>query len=102
MKQQAEDITELVKQHIQSIDEAAELILLFPQGKRHEEAIQIYVLTSGKVTFETEQAYFRARYQLELASSYNFSIYIYAKDKWHQQLKGTPIYQKVISEGILL
>ena len=102
MKQQAEDITELVKACIQSIDEAAELILLFPQGKRHEEAIQIYVLTPDKVSFETEQAYFKACYQLELASTYNFSIYIYANDKWHQQLKGTPIYQKVINEGILL
>ncbi|WP_439185413.1 hypothetical protein [Carboxylicivirga taeanensis] len=102
MKKQAGDITELLKQHIQSIDEAAELILLFPQGKRHEEAIQIYVLTPDKVTFETEQAYFKACYQLELASTYNFSIYIYAKDKWHQQLKNTPIYQKVINEGIFL
>jgi hypothetical protein len=102
MKKKAEDITELVKACIQSIDEAAELILLFPQGKRHEEAIQIYVLTAGKVSFATEQAYFKACYQLELASTYNFSIYIYANDKWHQQLKGTPIYQKVINEGILL
>ncbi len=102
MKKQTEDITELVKKHIQAIDEATELILLFPQGKRHSEAIQIYVLTPDRVAFETEQAYFKACYQLELASNYNFSIYIYAKDKWHQQLKGTPIYQRVTNEGILL
>lgn len=102
MNKQEADFTELVKKHIQSIDETAEIMLLFPQGKRHEEAIQIYVLTAGKVTFETEQAYFKACYQLELASSYNFSIYIYAKDKWHQQLKSTPIYQKVTNEGIFL
>ncbi|WP_430811059.1 MULTISPECIES: hypothetical protein [unclassified Carboxylicivirga] len=102
MNEASDDISGIVKQHIQAIDLKAEVILLFPQGKSHKEEIQIYVLTPQKVDFETEQKYLKACYQVELASKLNLSIYIYFKEKWHQQLSGTPIYRKVSSEGILL
>ncbi|WP_430815899.1 hypothetical protein [Carboxylicivirga sp. RSCT41] len=102
MNEQTEDFNELVKQYIQSIDEQADIILLFPQGKRPDEEIQIYVLTAEKVNFELEQNYYKACYNLELASKHNLSIYLYAREDWHNQLLNTPIYRQVSNEGIVL
>jgi len=102
MNESSDDISELVRQHIQAIDYKAEVILLFPQGKSNDEEIQIYVLSPQKVDFETEQKYLKACYQVELASKLNLFIYNYSKEKWHQQLSVTPIYRKVSNEGSLL
>jgi len=100
MNKQAGDIIDLVKAHIQSIDPYAEVILLFPQGQRMNEDIQIYILTPEKVDFGVEQQYLNARYKVELESSQSFSIYIYSKGDWHKQFVDTPIYEQVANEGI--
>ena len=75
---------------------------MFPKGKALNEELQIYVLTSVKVDFETEQHYRQASYQIELAGKENLSIYIYSKDNWHRQLHNTPIYKQITEEGIAL
>lgn len=102
MNKQTGDISELIKEHIQSLDPYAEIILLFPQGVGIHEEIQIYVLTNEKVDFRLEQQYMDARYKVELQSGQSFSLYIYAKEAWHQQFRDTPIYQRVHGEGIHL
>jgi hypothetical protein len=102
MQKPTEDISELLKINLQSLDETAELILLFPQGKYLHEEIQVYVLTSDKLGFEKEQRYRQACYQVEQAAMQNLSLYIYTKDNWHRQLVNTPIYARVCNEGIAL
>jgi hypothetical protein len=102
MNKQTGDIIDLVKEHIQSLDLYAEVILLFQQGLAMHENIQIYVLTLEKVDFGLEQQYLNARYQVELASKQSLSIYIYSKEDWHKHFLDTPIYEKVANEGIRL
>ncbi|MBK3518062.1 hypothetical protein [Carboxylicivirga marina] len=102
MNKQKGDISELVKEYVQGLDPYAEVVLLFPQGVSMHEDIQIYVLTNEKVDFRLEQQYLDARYQVELQSAQSISLYIYAKEDWHKQLKDTPIYEKVSGEGVYL
>jgi hypothetical protein len=102
MKEQIEEFSELVKKHIQTIEPASEIILLFPQGKEQHEEIQIYILTPQKADFEQEQRYLKACYQVELASKQNLSIYIYTSENWHKQFVNTPIYRRITNEGIRL
>ena len=102
MSKQITDLSKLVKEHIQSLDPYADVILLFPQGKGHNEEIQIYVLTPGKVDLSLEHQYLDARYQVELKSGQSLSLYTYNKEEWHQQFIDTLIYQKVHTEGIHL
>jgi len=96
------DISDLVKEHIQSLDPYAELVLLFPEGVTMNEDIQIYTLTNEKIDFRLEQQYLDARYKVELQSGKSISLYIYSKADWHQQFAETPIYQKVMNEGVYL
>jgi len=102
MNKQTGDIIDLVKEHIQSIDPYAEVILLFPQGQGMHEDIQIYILTPEKVDFGLEQQYLNARYKVELESAQSLSIYTYSKVDWHKQFVDTPIYEQVAKEGIHL
>lgn len=102
MNKQAEDISELVKEHIQSLDEYAEIVLLFPQGVGADEEILVYVLSPKKVDFGLEQQYLDARYQVELKSGQSLCLYIYSKEDWHKQFKNTPIYQRVNAEGVVV
>ena len=102
MNKQLADISKLIKEHIQSLDPYAEVILLFPHGKGLNEEPQVYVLTPGKVDFSLEHQYLNARYQVELKSGQSLSLYTYSKEEWHKQFKDTPIYKKVHTEGIHL
>jgi len=102
MNKQAGEIAQLVKEHIQSLDPYADIVLLFPQKKELHEEIQVYILTTDKVDFSVEQQYLDARYKVEFQSSQSISLYIYSKKDWHQQFKDTPIYQRVASEGVVL
>lgn len=96
------DISELIKEHIHSLNTEAEIILLFPQGKKIHEELQIFVFLPHKVSFSDEKQYLDSRYKVELESHQSVSIYIYYKENWHKQFKNTPVYQKVQSEGITL
>ena len=102
MKQLTGDISDLVKEHVQSLDPYAEVMLLFPEGIGMNEDIQIYVLTNEKVDFQLEQQYLDARYNVEFQSGKSVSLYIYSKEDWHKQFKDTPIYQKVHLEGVYI
>jgi hypothetical protein len=102
MNEQTDEISRQVKEHLQHIDVNAEVILLFPAKEKLNEEIQLYVVTPEKVSFEKEQHYFKACYQLELNLKQNLSVYIYTKESWHKQLVNTPIYTKVSKEGIYL
>lgn len=102
MKQLTGDISDLVKEHVQSLDPYAEVMLLFPEGIGMNEDIQIYVLTNEKVDFQLEQQYLDARYNVEFQSGKSVSLYIYSKEDWHKQFKDTPIYQKVNLEGVYI
>ena len=102
MKQLTGDISDLVKEHVQSLDPYAEVMLLFPEGIGMNEDIQIYVLTNEKVDFQLEQQYLDARYNVEFQSGKSVSLYIYSKEDWHKQFKDTPIYQKVSLEGVYI
>ncbi|MCU4176979.1 hypothetical protein [Carboxylicivirga sp. N1Y90] len=102
MNKQPGDITELLKEHVQSLDPYAEITLLFPQGKGRDEELQVYVLSPNRVDFGLEQKYLNARYQVELHSGHSLSLYVYSKEDWHKQFSNTPIYHKVNTEGIVL
>ncbi|WP_439183434.1 hypothetical protein [Carboxylicivirga taeanensis] len=102
MSNQTGDITDFVKEHIQSLDPYAEIIVLLPKMGGVHEDIQVYVLTNEKVDFQLEQQYMDARYKAEMQAGQSFSLYIYAKEAWHQQFRDTPVYQRVHSEGIHL
>ncbi len=96
------DISDLVKEHIQSLDHYAEVVLLFPQGKEANEEIIVYVLSPNKVDFGLEQQYLNAKYQVELKSGQSISLYVYSKEDWHKQFINTPIYQRVNAEGVVI
>ncbi len=95
-------IVELVKEHVQSLDPYAEIVLLFPQELVFFEDIQIYVLTIGKVDFGIEQQYLDACYKVKAQSGQSLSLNIYSKEEWHKKFKGAPTYQRVILEGVML
>lgn len=102
MNKQAGEIVDLLKQYVQSLDQNAEIVLLFPQGKGINEDLQVYVLSPNKVDYGLEKEYLDAGYKVELKSGHSLSLYVYSKEDWHKQFINTPIYQRVNTEGIVI
>lgn len=102
MSKQRGGLIEQLQKHVQSIDDKTEIILLFPQGKKLNEEIQLFVLVPEKVNINREKQFKEACYQVELATGQSITLYIYHKDNWNKQFINTPIYQRVQAEGIQL
>ncbi|TLX77720.1 hypothetical protein E9993_03495 [Labilibacter sediminis] len=102
MNNKITNLSDLIKEHITSIDPYAEVILLLPLEITMEEQAQIYVITPHKVDFVLENQYRDARYKVDQLSGQSTTLFLYSKDEWHHQYNGTALYSKVNTEGIHL
>lgn len=96
------DISGLVREHIQTLDPYADIILLFPPGSNHREEIQIFVLTPGEVNYAIEQQYLNASYNIRQHTVLPLSLHVYSKAGWHKNCVDTPVYIKVQNEGLVI
>lgn len=96
------DVIALTREHLQSLDPYADVVLLLPKETDLNNEIHIYILTPENVDLRLEQQYLHAKNKVESLSGKSISVFIYSKEVWHQQFNEMPIYQRVELEGIRL
>ena len=62
----------------------------------------LILVDSDKVTNEIEDKFRDNLYDIELQSGQIISTFIYSKDYWENNLKYSPFYKKIKSEGVKL
>ena len=105
MPQHPDDIPAQIGQVVSQIEPQAEVILFGSRARgsaRPDSDWDILILLDGEVTLAREQALFHALYKIELDTEEVFSTLIYRKNYWYEVLKGSPLFQNVNQEGILL
>jgi predicted nucleotidyltransferase len=62
----------------------------------------LILVDADKVTNEIEDTLRTDLYDLELELGQSISAFIYPKDYWENKLQYSPLYKKVLKEGIVL
>jgi predicted nucleotidyltransferase len=99
------DIPSQISQAVHQVEPTAEVILFGSRARgsaRPDSDWDILVLLDGEVTPAREQAIFSLLSVIELTYGEVFSTLIYENVYWQQTLKGSPLYQNVNQEGLLL
>ena len=102
MKRSKQKILQMVKNHVQSVDPSAEVMLYGSRARNeeHEESDwDLLVLTNRNISIADEKAYRSKIYDLELELGEPFSTIIYNKEVWKSKMKITPFYENVMKEG---
>lgn len=103
MKTRTRNITQLIRNYINTIDPAAELIL-FGSRARGEERLDsdwdILILTDYAANLMTERKFRDKLYDLGLETGEAFSVFVYSKNDWQTKQRVTPFYQNVSLEGV--
>lgn len=103
MKAKTQQITQLIRSYINSVDPTAEVILYGSRARGDEKKDSdwdILVLTNYAANLKTERKFRDKLYDLELETGESFSVFVYSKDYWQTKQKITPFYQNVIQEGV--
>jgi len=105
MKAKTEQISQLIRNSVNSIDPKAEVILYGSRARgdeRTDSDWDILILTDYSVSLQTERMFRDKIYDLELETGEPFSVFAYSKNDWQTKQRITPFYQNVTQEGILL
>jgi predicted nucleotidyltransferase len=99
------NILSQISRAVHRVEPTAEVILFGSRARgsaRPDSDWDVLVLLKGEVTANREQAIFSSLSAVELTYGEIFSTLIYEKTYWQQILKGSPLYQNVNQEGLLL
>ena len=105
MKAKTEQIGQLIRNSVNSIDPKAEVILYGSRARgdeRTDSDWDILILTDYSVSLQIERMFRDKIYDLELETGEPFSVFAYSKNDWQTKQRITPFYQNVTQEGILL
>ncbi len=105
MKPIIQEITNLIRQTVNQVDDKAEVILYGSRARGDERADSdwdILVLTDYQVDLAKERAFRYPLYDLALELEEDFSVFVYSKNEWHTRQRTTPFYENVSQEGVLL
>ncbi len=105
MNTKTEYISQLVRQHINSLDSKAEIILYGSRARgdqRIDSDWDILILTNDSVDINKERMFKDNLYDLELETGEPISIFVYSKKDWQSKQRITPFYENVVREGIRL
>ncbi len=103
MNSKTQHISQLIRQHVNSVDPSTEVILYGSRARgdaRSDSDWDILLLTSNSVNIELERKYRDKLYDLELGTGESLSLFIYSKDDWQTRQRSTPFYQNVTQEGM--
>ncbi len=103
MKRKTQDITQLIRNYINTVDSTADVILYGSRARGDEKQDSdwdILILTDYATNLMTERKFRDKLYDLELETGEVFSVFVYSKDDWQTKQKITPFYDNVSLEGV--
>lgn len=103
MKTKTRHISRLIREHINSIDPDADIILYGSRARGDETTDSdwdILILTDYPVTLMIERKFRAKLYDLELNTGETFSVFAYSKHEWQKKQSITPFYLNVSQEGV--
>lgn len=105
MNLKTKHITQLIRETVNTIDPAADVILYGSRARgdeRPDSDWDILILTDAAATLDTERKFRNKIYDLELETGEAFSVFVYSKNDWRTKQRITPFYQNVSQEGVQL
>jgi predicted nucleotidyltransferase len=103
MKIKTQNITQLIKASVNTIDPEAEVILYGSRARgdeRKDSDWDILILTNYNTDLKTERIFRDKLYDLELETGEVFSVFVYSKNDWQTKQRITPFYQNISQEGV--
>ncbi len=95
-----------IKESIRTTDPTAEAYLFGSRARsthREDSDWDVLILVDVPVvSYDVEDKFRDALYDLELASGEIISIFIYPKDYWRESLKFSPLYSHINRDGLKL
>ena len=95
-------LVDLLKEHVQIIDQYAEIVILEGSASGQNDEFEIYILTPNNVDYGLEQQYSSASIKVGLISHIELKVHVHSKEDWHKLFVDKAIYQKVNAEGLVL
>jgi uncharacterized protein len=103
MKTKTQQITQLIRNYINTIDPSADVILYGSRARgdeRQDSDWDILILTNYAANLMIERNFRDKLYDLELDTGEAFSVFVYSKNEWQTKQRITPFYYNVLHEGI--
>jgi predicted nucleotidyltransferase len=103
MKTKTQQITQLIRNYINTVDSTADVILYGSRARgdeRQDSDWDILILTDYATNLMTERKFRDKLYDLELETGEAFSVFVYSKNDWQTKQKITPFYYNVSHEGV--
>lgn len=105
MKPTTIEVTKLIRQVVNQVDDKAEVILYGSRARgdeRENSDWDILVLTDESLDLAKMRDFRYPLYGLALELGEHFSVFVHSKNEWNTRQRITPFYQSVTLEGIQL
>lgn len=106
MNAKEQHILSLIRERIRKKNPKAQVMLFGSRARGNATTNSdwdiLILLNSPKITRDKEKEYREELFEVELETGEPISTFVFSKNEWESKHSGTPLYQNIKTDGILL